>query len=69
MLGNHEHYCPLFFVEIWIDRAEMHDLKLRFLLFILLFFFPLPEKGKRMAKVVILSHAFLLDHLDITYLE
>ena len=34
------------------DRAERHDLKSRILLYILLFFFP---------KVVILSHAFLID--------
>ena len=31
---------------ILVDRAERHDLKLRFLLFILLFFFPLFLSGK-----------------------
>ena len=39
------------------DRAERHDLNSRFLLFILLFFFPLflegREKRKRITKVVI----------------
>ena len=47
------------------DQAESHDLKSQYLLFILLYFFPLfqvrREKGKRIAKVVILSHAFLID--------
>ena len=38
----------------FVDRAERHDLKSRFLLFILLFF-----------HLVILSHAFLLDHFVI----
>ena len=50
-----------------MDRAERHDLKSRVLLFILLFFFSLflkegREKEKRITKVMILSHAFLLDH-------
>jgi hypothetical protein len=43
------------------DRAERHDLKSRFLLFILIFFFSLLLGGKRMTKAVILSHTFLLD--------
>ena len=47
------------------DRAEKHDLESRFLLFILLFFFPLfieeRYKDGKITKVVILSHAFLLD--------
>ena len=47
------------------DRAERHDLKSRFLLLIFLFFFPLflggKIKGKKITKVVILIHAFLLD--------
>jgi hypothetical protein len=48
-----------------IDRAERHYLKSRFLLFILLFFFPLflweKRKSLKNNKVVMLSHAFLLD--------
>ena len=52
------------------DRAEMHYLKSQFLLFIPLFFFPLilggKRKGKRITKVVILSHAFLLDPFKST---
>ena len=51
-----------------MDRAERYDLKSRFLQFILLFFFPLflggKTKGERITKVVILSHAFLLDHFN-----
>ena len=52
-------------VVIYFDRAETNDLKSRFLIFIHLFFFPLfqegRENGKRITKVVILSHAFLFD--------
>ena len=46
------------------SRAERHELKSRFVLFILLFFFPRflggKRKGEIITKVVILSHAFLL---------
>ena len=48
------------------DRAERHDPKSRFLLFILLSLFPIflggKRKGKIITKVMILSHAFLHDH-------
>ena len=52
------------------NRAEMHDLKSRFLLFILLFFFPLFLGGKRKGEKNNQSrdfkdHAFLLDPFDI----
>ena len=53
------------------DRAERHDLWSRFLpcWFILLFFFPLflggKRKRKRITKVVVKSHAFLLDRKQI----
>ena len=49
-----------------IDRTERHDLKSRLWLFFYPFLFPLKKegrrKGERIAKIVILSHAFLLDH-------
>ena len=58
---------------LWInfyDRAERQDLKSRFLLFILLFFFPLflgeKRKGEKITKVGILSHAFLL-HINLSF--
>ena len=34
------------------DRAESHDLKLRFLIFILLFFFPFFLGGKRKGEKI-----------------
>ena len=56
---------------IWLflgDRAERHDFWSQFLLFILCFFFPLflggKGKGKRITKVVVKSHAFLLDLVE-----
>ena len=52
-----------FYSNITKDRVERNDLKSRFLLFPLLFFFPFLG-GKRKGgknKVVLLSHAFLLD--------
>ena len=66
------------FDVVLIDRAERHGLKLRFLLFIFIYFFPLflggkNKKGKRITKVIILSHIFLLDRsdskLDLTNLQ
>ena len=39
--------CKLFVKDIMKDRAERHDFRTRFLLFILLFFFPLFLGGKR----------------------
>ena len=49
-----------------MDRAERYDLKLRLWLFLPLFF---PAKKKRevekVAKIVIFSHAFLLDPFDV----
>ena len=43
---------------ILVDRAERHDLKWRFLLFILLFFFPLFLSGKTKREKTILNHDF-----------
>ena len=47
------------------DQAERHDLKLRPWLFFSLFLFPPKKegriKGEGIAKIVNLSHAFLLD--------
>ena len=61
-----EKRVPYFLLySLLTDRAERHDLKSRFLLFILLFFFPLFLGGNRKVekniKVVNLSHAFMLD--------
>ena len=60
--------CIYIIGTTWDDRAERHDLKSQFLLFILLFFFPLfiegSENGKRITKVVILSHTFRFDPWD-----
>ena len=51
---------------IHFDRAERNDFWSRFLVILLLLFFPLflggKRKGERINKVVIKSHAFLLDH-------
>ena len=58
-------YLNIIYPYFGQNRAERHDLKSRFLLFILLssslFFWEGREKGKRITKVLILSHAFLLD--------
>ena len=55
------------------DRAERHDFWSWFLPLILLFFFPLlyegREKGKRITKVVVKNHAFLLDPLQNTKIQ
>jgi hypothetical protein len=42
-------------------RIAQKGYSARFLLFILLFFFPLFSGGKRINKVVVKSHAFLFD--------
>ena len=60
LTGTELSYLPVF------ERAERDELKSRFLIFILLFFFPLflgekREKGKIINILVISSHAFLLD--------
>ena len=48
------------------DRAEMHDLRSILWLYFPLFPFLLKKegrkKGERIAKIMILSHAFLLNH-------
>ena len=48
----------------------MHDLKSRLWLFFSPFLFPPKKEGRRkgelIAKIVILSHAFLLDHFYIS---
>ena len=52
------------------DRAESHDLKSRLWLFFSLFLFLLNKRGKKkrewIVKIVILSHAFLLDPQSFT---
>ena len=53
-------------IEIVIDDPERHDLKLRLWLFFSPFLFPPKKEGRRkgecIAKIVILSHAFLDHH-------
>ena len=50
------------------DLAERNDLKLRLWLFFSRFLFPPKKEGRRkgewIAKIVFLSHAFLLDHFQ-----
>ena len=43
------------------DRAKRHDLKSRLLVILFPFLFSPKKRGKWLAKIVILSHAFLLD--------
>ena len=61
------------FCSIICDLVERHDFWSRFLLFIPLFFFPLflgeKRKGKRITKVVVKSHAFLLDPSEHTSVD
>ena len=56
-------------VQVSGRSSRKHDFCSQFLLFILLLFFPFfwegGEKGKRITKVVVKSHAFLLDLLII----
>ena len=57
--------CIKFGVQIWADRAERHDLKLKLWLLFSYFLFPPKKEGIRkeewIAKIEILSHAFQLN--------
>ena len=58
----------LFFSNSPIDRAERYDLKSRLWIYFSPFLFPPKKRGKRKkrmnSKIVMLSHAFLLDQSD-----